>query len=233
MMRTRAIDAKHLDRPTPAAGDASVPDRGSGQVDAQIPPRGGRNNEVAMGTAGALDDEGRLVARACAGDGEAFARLVRPHLAMLLRVGHRAARDRALGEDAVQEALAIAARDLGSYQVGTSLRAWLASIVATRGFTLLRGEARRRNRDEKSAEPLGTPSALELIQGRQTAARIDDILKAMPEKRRLAAMLRLDGGLDYAEIANAVGTTEESARALVYLAVKTLRRDLRDEEVES
>ena len=71
---------------------------------------------------------------------------------------------------------------------------------------------------------------LEVVQGRQTAARIDAILAAMPEKRRMAAMLRLDAGLEYAEIAAAIESTEESARALVYLAVKTLRRDLRDEE---
>ncbi len=202
-------------------------------IAASLPPQrpAGRARETSMDVAPDLHDEARLVRGVLAGDGEAFARLVRPHLPMLLRVGHRATRDRALGEDAVQEALTIAAREMGQYQVGTSIRAWLASIVATRGFTLVRSEARRRSRDERSEAPGHALSPHDVIQGRQTAARIDAILAEMPEKRRLAAMLRLDAGMDYAEIATAVGSTEESARALVYLAVKTLRRELRDEEV--
>jgi DNA-directed RNA polymerase specialized sigma24 family protein len=50
----------------------------------------------------------------------------------------------------------------------------------------------------------------------------------MPEKRRAAALLRLDGRMSYAEIAVAVGTTEGSARVLVHMALKELRSQLAD-----
>ncbi|MEY3015235.1 MAG: hypothetical protein RIT45_3970 [Pseudomonadota bacterium] len=163
------------------------------------------------------------------GDGRAFAELVRPHVAMLLRVAARAARDPGIAEDAVQEALDIAARELDRYQPGTSVRAWLARITATRAMTLVRGESRRRIREEVAEAPaaIATPDAV--LQARQLADRIDAVLQALPEKRRIAAMLRLDGGMDYAEIAEAIDSTEASARALVHLAVKALREGLAEE----
>lgn len=177
-----------------------------------------------------LADERRLCAAALAGDGRAFAELVQPHLAMLLRVATRTTRERSLGEDAVQEALVIAARELRHYQPGTSLRAWLASVVAARAFTLLRGEVRRRQRDEAMPEPTADATPEEHMRGQELRAKIDAILAELPEKRRMAVILRLDGGLDYDEIAHAIGSTPESARALVHLAVKALRQALQGGE---
>lgn len=183
----------------------------------------------AAGLAQLLDIERVLVQRARSGDGAAFARLVRPHLPMLLRVAARAARDAGVAEDAVQEALVIAARELDSYQVGTSMRAWLARITATRAMTLVRGEARRRVRQELALAPAAPAGPEEALAARQLADRVDAVLASLPEKRRLAALLRLEGGLSYAEIATAIGSTEESARALVHLAVKALRAGLAEE----
>ncbi len=175
-------------------------------------------------------DERRLCSAAIAGKGRAFADLVLPHLPMLLRVATRTTRDPSLGEDAVQEALVIAARDLSHYQPGTSLRAWLASVVAARAFTLSRSEARRRQRDEASFEPSPGANPEQHLRGVELRAKIDSVLAGLPEKRRVAAILRLDGGLEYDEVAHAIGSTPESARALVYLAVKELRQALQGEQ---
>jgi RNA polymerase sigma-70 factor (ECF subfamily) len=67
-----------------------------------------------------------------------------------------------------------------------------------------------------------------MIGAHRAAHRVRDALSKLPEKRRAAAMLRLDGGMSYAEIADAVGTTEGSARVLVHLAMKELRTQLSD-----
>ena len=48
----------------------------------------------------------------------------------------------------------------------------------------------------------------------------------MPKKRRMAAILRLDAGMDYAEIASALGTSLGSTRVLVHLALKDLKHAL-------
>jgi len=53
-------------------------------------------------------------------------------------------------------------------------------------------------------------------------------LENLPDKRRKVAVLRLDGGLSYQEIAQIVGTSERSARVLVHMAIKELRESLSD-----
>jgi DNA-directed RNA polymerase specialized sigma24 family protein len=50
----------------------------------------------------------------------------------------------------------------------------------------------------------------------------------MPDKRRQAALLRLDAGLSYKEIAAALDSSEGSARVLVHKALKELKDRLGD-----
>ncbi|MBI3200491.1 MAG: sigma-70 family RNA polymerase sigma factor [Myxococcales bacterium] len=172
--------------------------------------------------------EHELIARALDGDGRAFAGLVEPHLPVLYRIAARACRDRALAEDAVQEALTLAFERLSGYQPGTSFRAFLAAFAVRRAQTLLRGERRRRTREDAADAPSSLPNPADLARAHQAAERVRTALEALPEKRRAVAMLRLDAGLSYAEIAQAVGTTEGSARVLVHMALKELREQLAD-----
>jgi RNA polymerase sigma-70 factor, ECF subfamily len=169
------------------------------------------------------DAESILVRKALAGDGRAFANLVRPHLAMLYRVSYRVSRNRATAEDAVQETLLTGYNGLERYRPGTSLRAFLAAIAVKKAYTLLRSEIRRRVREESSLAPTPAPSGEKLMDRAEAAARIRAALLQMPEKRSKAALLRLEAGLSYAEIAEATGSSEGSARVLVHQAVKELR----------
>lgn len=171
-------------------------------------------------------EEARLVRAALDGDGGAFARLVRPHLPVLYRVAARAARDKTLAEDAVQETLEIAYKGLGGYTPGTNLGAFLAGIAVRRAHTLVRGEIRRRVREENSAAPEAPADTAKVVAASEQAARIAAALDRLPKKRRAAAILRLDTRMSYREIATALGSTEGSARVLVHLALKELRRAL-------
>jgi RNA polymerase sigma-70 factor (ECF subfamily) len=172
--------------------------------------------------------EHELCARAIDGDGRAFASLVEAHLPMLYRIAARACGNRSLAEDAVQEALTLAYQRLDRYQPGTSLRAFLASYAVRQAHTLIRSERRRRAREVGSEEPARVPNPAELVRAVRTAERVRAALAKMPEKRRAAALLRLDADLSYAEIAQAVGSTEGSARVLVHMALKELRAELAD-----
>ena len=172
--------------------------------------------------------EAELVNRALEGDGRAFADLVKPHLAVLYRIAARACGDSALAEDAVQETLTRAYQELRRYQPGTSLRAFLAAIAVRRAKTLLRSEKRRKVREEAAEPPAADPTPAEILNAERAAERVRAVLEAMPKKRRSAAMLRLDAGLSYAEIAEALSTSEGSARVLVHLALKELKERLGD-----
>lgn len=169
-----------------------------------------------------------LVDAAQQGDGLAFRRLVEPHLPMLLRIAARRSQDPALAEDAVQETLALAYQRLGEYRPERSFKAYLAAVATKQAFTLARGERRRKHREDASAEPSRLAGPEEELRGARAADRVREALATLPEKRRRAALLRLDAGLSYKEIAEALDSTEGSARVLVHKAQAQLREALAD-----
>ena len=179
-----------------------------------------------MASSTAQDDEATLLHAALGGDGRAFARLVKPHLPMLYRLAGRATPHPSLAEDAVQEALVIVHQRLSQYRPGTSLKAWMATITVTRAKTLARGERRREAREGGfvSPAPFAEPSAH--LAAKDLGERLRAALMTLPQKRREAVMLRLDGGLSFSEIAQATGSSEGSARVLVHLGMKVIREAL-------
>jgi len=83
-----------------------------------------------------------ILARAQAGDGEAFRELVGPYRGELLAHCYRTLGSFHDAEDVLQEALLAAWRGIGQFD-GRSLRAWLYRIATNRCLNYLRGESRR------------------------------------------------------------------------------------------
>jgi RNA polymerase sigma-70 factor (ECF subfamily) len=88
--------------------------------------------------------EGTL-ARAQAGDGEAFRELIGPYRRELQAHCYRILGSVQDAEDVLQEALLAAWRSLDQFD-GRSLRAWLYRIATNRCLNYLRGEWRRADR---------------------------------------------------------------------------------------
>ena len=74
--------------------------------------------------------ESDLVQSATAGDGAAFADLLRPEYRTALRLACGLLQDVDEAEDAVQEAAFTAWRRIGNLREGSSLRPWFLGIVA-------------------------------------------------------------------------------------------------------
>ena len=83
-----------------------------------------------------------ILARAQAGDGEAFRELIGPYRAELLAHCYRTLGSFSDAEDVLQEALLAAWRGIGQFD-GRSLRAWLYRVTTNRCLNYLRGESRR------------------------------------------------------------------------------------------
>ena len=85
------------------------------------------------------------LARAQAGDGEAFRELIDPFRRELQAHCYRILGSAEDAEDVLQEALLAAWRSIGRFD-GQSLRAWLYRIATNRCLNYLRGESRRPQR---------------------------------------------------------------------------------------
>src|SRR2546423_834194 len=79
---------------------------------------------------GVSDDQAERIARAKAGDARAFEELLAPLVGPAFRLAMTMLNDRGAAEDAVQESALKAWRHLGQFRSGSSLRAWVLTIVA-------------------------------------------------------------------------------------------------------
>ena len=173
------------------------------------------------------EEDALWVKRCQAGDPDAFEPLVMKFAGRIERLIWGILGERRLeAEDAVQESLQVAWQQLAQYRVGTSMRAWLLAIVTRRAWTLARSEMRRRGREDASSTPEQPADPEQHVRAAQTAAVIAAALEKMPEKRREAVIMRLDGGLSHADIAATLGSTEGSVRVLVHLGLKQLKAAL-------
>ncbi|HMU60422.1 MAG TPA: RNA polymerase sigma factor [Gemmatimonadales bacterium] len=158
-----------------------------------------------------------------AGSEQAATDLVRRHASRLARFLSGAGAGPSEVEDLVQEAFFKAFRGLDGWRQDSSFRSWIFSI----GSNLLKDAYRRRKgRVVLSIEdhdmPVHRDPGDEMV-AEETAERITVGLTDLPRLQREVFLLRVQQGLDYAEIAASLGTTVGAARVHYHHAVKRLK----------
>jgi RNA polymerase sigma factor (sigma-70 family) len=119
-------------------------------------------------------------------------------------------------EDAWQETFLRALRAYDRLEHGSHLRAWVFTI-ATR---VAMDELRAGKRLVAVEEIDGKPVELE----RPAYTELEHLTEGLPPKERAAVVLRYGYDLPYAEIGEALGSSEEAARAAASSGVRRLRR---------
>jgi RNA polymerase sigma-70 factor (ECF subfamily) len=185
-----------------------------------------------------LDSTFELLRRARGGDKDALDRLYARHLAPLQRWASgrlpRAARDLADTDDLVQDTLLKTLKTMEGFEprrVG-ALQAYLRQAVLNR----LRDELRHKQRlpdqvglDEVQLE--GGESPLEKAIGRQGVASYEQAMARLRPEEREAIIGRMELGLTYAELAEALGKpTSESARKAAKRALLRLAEELKSDD---
>lgn len=101
-------------------------------------------------------------------------------------------------------------------------RAWVLTIAHRKALDHHRARARR-------AVPVGTvpdAPAPERAPGVRLDGELWDRVRALPPKQRGAVLLRVAGDLSHAEVADAMGVSEEAARRSAFEGLRTLRKEL-------
>jgi len=117
-------------------------------------------------------------------------------------------------EDAWQETFLRALRSYDRLQHGRHLRAWVFTIATNVAMDELRA---KKAQPAAHAEP-----ATELR--RDAFRELEHLTGDLPPTERAAVVLRYGYDLPYAQIADALGSSEEAARAAASSGVRRLRR---------
>jgi RNA polymerase sigma factor (sigma-70 family) len=121
----------------------------------------------------------------------------------------------ARAEDAWQETFLRALRAYGRLEHGQHLRAWVFTIATNVALDELR--VKKRTVPHADLEPV--------TELRRDAFReLEHLTGDLPPTERAAVVLRYGYDLPYAQIADALGSSEEAARAAASSGVRRLRR---------
>lgn len=116
-------------------------------------------------------------------------------------------------EDAWQETFLRALRAYGRLRHGRHLRAWVFTIATNVAM------------DELRSKPEPAVAAEPAVELRRDAFReLEHLTDGLPPTERAAVVLRYGYDLPYAQIAEALGSSEEAARAAASSGVRRLRR---------
>jgi RNA polymerase sigma factor (sigma-70 family) len=162
-----------------------------------------------------LSDD-RLARQAASGDERAFAAIFDRYHQRLYRYCLATVGDSQDAQEALQNTMVKALRALPGEQRRIQLRPWLYRIAHNESIDLLR---RRRDTRQLDAElPAQGPGLAEDAASRERLRRLISDLDELPERQRGALVMRELGGLDFAEIGTALGTSAAVARQTLYEA---------------
>ena len=165
-----------------------------------------------------------LVERARHGDREAYADLVRVRGDRLFAIAHRILRDADRTEDAVQEALVIAWRDLPSLRDPDRFDAWLRRLVVR--TCLVEAVRARRLVTNLYVLPADLAAATDEYINVADRDQLERGFRRLPPEQRALLVLRHYAGLEMAEIADALGIPAGTARSRLHHAHRAMRAAL-------
>src|ERR671927_605603 len=167
-----------------------------------------------------------LAMRIADGDPSAPRELVERHHAELYRYALAMSRNVAAAEDAVQEAFERAFVALGRYPEERirvlALRAWLYRITLNVVRNLVRDQSRELPVAEAPDKRFRTVSDLG-DDDREAWLDVLVTLERLPDRQRVAVILRYIQDLPYSEIANITGTPLNTVKTLTRRGVERLR----------
>jgi RNA polymerase sigma-70 factor (ECF subfamily) len=172
--------------------------------------------------AGGVDRD--LVEQAQRGDREAFAILARTRGDQLFGIARRIIRDVNLAEDAVQQALVIAWRELPRLRDPERFDAWLQRMLVNACYA----EARRKRAWMTSVQvlPVDGPAGPDELDSLAVRDEVERGFRRLPPEQRAILVLHHYMGLDSREIGEVLDISAGTARSRLHYAHRAMRAAL-------
>jgi RNA polymerase sigma-70 factor (ECF subfamily) len=183
-----------------------------------------------------LSDED-LMARAALDDTRAFTELVRRYQTRVVHLVSRLLNDREVSEDIAQEVFVRVHLHRRNYRTGSKFSTWLFTIAANLAKNEMRRRKRRRNWSslDEMQETLKDASLQfadkksnrqEDLEREQLSGVVGEAIAALPDRYRIALVLRDIEGLAYEEIGLALKIPGGTVRSRINRARLMLKRKL-------
>lgn len=178
-----------------------------------------------------MEGDQAAIARARAGDRDAFRELVERHSRAVFRLGYRMTGNEPDAEEVVQETFLHAWRWMGRFESRSGFGTWIHRIAVNCSLDVLRKRQRRGEREQGSQDgfewiPSTTPGPERLAGSAELRERVREALGELSPLERAAFGLRHFEGLRIDEIARRLDRREDATKNCIFRAVQKLRRAL-------
>lgn len=165
-----------------------------------------------------------LVERARNGDEEAFASLARAASDRLLAIAYRILRDLGLAEDAVQQTLVLAWRDLPTLRDAGAFDAWLHRLLVNTCYR----EARRGRRWVANVRflPVEMPASSDEFVTVVHRDQLERGFRRLPPEQRAVLVFHHYLGMTLPEVADHLGVPLGTVKSRLHYAINSIRAAL-------
>jgi len=182
--------------------------------------------------------DGTYVARARAGEPDAFRVLVERHSGTIFRLAYRMTGNEQDAEDVVQDSMLRAYKQLGKFDDRASFGTWLYRIATNCSLDLVRARKRRgehftpaadangETEDAVLALPSAEPTPERATLSGEVADHISAAMNELSATERTAFVLRHFEGMRIEEVSRVLECQPGAAKHSVFRAVQKLRRAL-------
>jgi RNA polymerase sigma-70 factor (ECF subfamily) len=171
-----------------------------------------------------------LIARARAGDTQAWGDLYREYAPAIFRFSRRALPSKEDAEDATMEIFMKLRDKLSQYDPTRSFTAWLYKVAANHCWDLLRRRRARHDKDMEDVDDLPLeapePNQLERLIEERTSEEVRKALDKLGARARMALVMRYYSDMSYDEIADALGVRRPFVGVVLLRARHELRQAL-------
>lgn len=171
-------------------------------------------------------DEQELIARVKKGDGSAFEILVRLHYRTAYSMAFRFMHDHGAADDVVQDSFVKAFNAIESFRGDSSFKSWLVRITVNTAKNALRSKHQRDRVDLEEVDMGIVNADFTRLDRAQTSNLLKLAIDQLPEKQRVALELRIFEDMSFKEVAAAMESPFDTAKANFRHALMNLRKIL-------